>query len=453
MPEDSEVNTRELLLLTHQSGKVHLPLPKGQYSVGYMDIMTPNDHKTSTFFRLYYPTDEDSSMKHQHWPLWMIGSKNYISGLLSSMKAMVIKWPSWVPRKEFYLYSLAQYIVKYLPNYIVTKIYEYFIGKVYIPIIKDAALKVGDNGKKWPIIVFSHGLGCCRIMYSQLCYDLTSQGFVVAAIEHRDGSACMSLSLGDAAEKGVKWINHYQLKKEDDEYARRNDQVQLRSKEASNALDVLCDWQKGKFVDNVFENTYNPCRESVSVGNSTISKEQKMLQFQGTLDVDQVIMLGHSFGGATSVLALEQDPRFKIGIVLDGWLFPIKDMNLAETMKKPIMFVTTESFLNSENLKAMELSPNQEKRKFFVIKGSVHQNFVDASSIMKEGMFKRFLGLHSQRSPKMVMKLNDELIMCFIQEHFAVDNQDAANNKKSVRLQFQMKEFDCHGTKKIFMTG
>merc|ERR1712062_439358 len=128
---------------------------------GYMDIMTPNDPKTSTFFRLYYPTDEDCSMKHQHWPLWMIGSKNYISGLLSSMKAMVIKWPSWVPRKEFHLYSLAQYIVKYLPNYVVTKIYAYFIGKVYIPIIKDAVLKVGDDGKKWPIIVFSHGLVCC----------------------------------------------------------------------------------------------------------------------------------------------------------------------------------------------------------------------------------------------------------------------------------------------------
>ena len=41
---------------------------------------------------------------------------------------------------------------------------------------------------RWPVLVFSHGLGGSRFAYSHLCACLASHGIVVIAVDHRDGS-------------------------------------------------------------------------------------------------------------------------------------------------------------------------------------------------------------------------------------------------------------------------
>lgn len=63
------------------------------------------------------------------------------------------------------------------------------------------------KGKKWPLIIFSHGVGTSRLMYSTFCGEMASQGYIVCAIEHRDGtSPCSTIVAKDGKSKTLNWL-------------------------------------------------------------------------------------------------------------------------------------------------------------------------------------------------------------------------------------------------------
>ena len=73
------------------------------------------------------------------------------------------------------------------------------------------------DGKRWPVVFFSHGLAGSRLSYSQYCGELASHGVVVVALEHRDGSGLQTMVRsaavgGKTAEENVKVAKQRQRK-------------------------------------------------------------------------------------------------------------------------------------------------------------------------------------------------------------------------------------------------
>ena len=94
---------------------------------------------------------------------------------------MTFRWPSWAPKTEYLGIDHVGFIAPLIPSVGFPTVFRLMNGVVHTPIVEGARPKAG----KWPLVVFSHGLGCCRGAYSRVCYDIASYGFVVAATEHR----------------------------------------------------------------------------------------------------------------------------------------------------------------------------------------------------------------------------------------------------------------------------
>lgn len=375
----------------------HLPLPTGPHAVGYQDVMTPGPAEDGVFVRIYYPSEfpqSETVQKHAMWPLW--SDDDYLIGFVKFMQAMLARWPSWAPRGEFLFIDQISYIAP-LMHLGCTHVWKLLNGRVHCPILKSAPV---SRDKQLPVVVFSHGMGCSRFAYSRICTDIASHGFIVAATEHRDGSAALSYTM----ERGEKiWINHRRIEDGEKEYSVRNGQLKLRIAEVVRTLNLMEELNKGSNITNVLED----------------ASEYKLEVFKNMMDLSKPILTGHSYGGATTMMTLAQDKRFTQAVVLDGWLFPMKDETV--NPEQPIMFINTESFMSRQNINRMKEFLTGENRKMVFIKGSVHQNHIDAPLIFKDGIIKKIIGMQSDTDPILVLDLNDKLMLHYMITNLGLD--------------------------------
>jgi cephalosporin-C deacetylase-like acetyl esterase len=64
------------------------------------------------------------------------------------------------------------------------------------------------------------------------------------------------------------------------------------------------------------------------------------------LDLSQLVMSGHSFGGMTTIEVAKSDPRVKITLTMDPWLF-CRHLEITSglyTLDKPHFAISTEDF-------------------------------------------------------------------------------------------------------------
>ena len=168
------------------------PRPGGPYSVGIADVLRRFAVTTGTEdmlrLRVFYPSLPPPPLKwHERLRL---------SGASSSS--------AWLPDGEAGVrYANAHPEALPLPKRMRRRIAPFlgwFLRFAKLPqgVSRGApAARAPSPAGKWPLVVFSHGLYGCSAGYSGLCAELASQGCVVLAVEHKDGSAVYSETRDD----------------------------------------------------------------------------------------------------------------------------------------------------------------------------------------------------------------------------------------------------------------
>ncbi|NWR79985.1 PAFA2 acetylhydrolase, partial [Centropus unirufus] len=288
-----------------------LPPQKGPHHVGCTDVMVGHTQR-GLFLRLFYPCVPQAGAER---PLWIPRSE-YSSGLARVS-----------PRCCGALLSIA-------------------LGSCRVPVSWNGPFKPCSTG--YPLVIFSHGLGAFRTLYSSVCSELASWGFAVAALEHRDRSASMTYFCPSEAGR-EEWIPYQRVPHGQKEFYFRNKQVHQRARECVEALRLFKDISRGKSVPNVLHRDFD-----LSV-------------LKGGIDVTKVTVMGHSFGGVTAVLALVKEPSFRCAVALDAWMFPLENVLYPE-VPKPVLFINTEKFQTPENVAKMKrLSSRNSQTKIITI--------------------------------------------------------------------------------------
>ncbi|PSN34783.1 hypothetical protein C0J52_06205 [Blattella germanica] len=341
----------------------HLPFTEGPYIPGCADVMTEYS-RDGCFVRLYYPTSLSHGKNHSaHWIPWLPHDK-YLEGFSRVLQI-------WKCVIRFFLWLYA--------------------GTCYIPVVKHADVR---KDEKLPVIIFSHGLGASRFVYSVVCTELASHG---------DKSSCATFYYKNEerfTESSPSWLNFKVIRFGSGHFTARKKQVSKRVEECKKVIELMENLNSGSSIVNVLHTNFN------------------LSQFKGRLNLTNMTMMGHSFGGATALLALKGDRRLKFGVILDPWMFPLKEeSDLSTCIKQPLLFVNTETFHITSNYNALKkyiVTPDGcGERTSFTIRQTTHESQSDTPHLVGY-----WLNWKMKKLPPVVAsKINNLLILDFYQKH------------------------------------
>lgn len=338
----------------------YLPAYSGPYSVGTIDLeiasadLIPSGQSSAQIpetvaCRIFYPAEQPPKKSHSR-PVYWIQS----------------------PQKE--IVSAYGRFLGASPT--LASVFSYFSQLIYyvrIPAIRNAKLlQPPQSSHKWPVMVFSHGLGGMRNSYSHICGSLASYGMVVYAMDHRDGSSPIQhIRATENTPARVVDYKSYSHQPSPDVYAGRDDQLKVRLSELSMIHEVIMRTERGEEIRNLDPNHAQHKLHHTS--DSTNFDKSLLSMFAGKIDVHtpgKISWAGHSFGAATTVqfvksvfyhpktpskiLLLPPSEALKSQItqttpvvLLDPWGLPLNSPSNAALNRKPMPMFSTASSSSS----------------------------------------------------------------------------------------------------------
>lgn len=143
---------------------------------------------------------------------------------------------------------------------------------------------ISDEVKKYPVVIYSHGLMGHQMESTVLCTDLASSGYIVVSIGHPYGSSAVTYT----------------------------DKTMFEPKDFTVDRHNLAPLGKLWLEDMRFALSYI----------HTINESDNVCMFYNRMDLtDGVTLLGMSFGGCVGVCAALEESEVKCAINLDGSLF------------------------------------------------------------------------------------------------------------------------------------
>lgn len=214
--------------------------------------------------------------------------------------------------------------------------YAKMITGIQTHAIENAVMAEG----RFPVLLFSPGLGASSNAYQTLLEEAASQGYIVAAVDHPFISGIAVFPDGQ-----------YQ------EIDRSMEKLESLKTNFHIVVDDL------KFVITKLK----------AIDNDPGSP------FHNKLDVSKLGVFGHSFGGAASVRLSMEEPAIKAGVNLDGWL---DEIDYTQGLKTPLLFIAGETYTDSADPNWEVAWRNLASGYRIRIKGTTHLNFCDLGVVM-----------------------------------------------------------------------